>query len=139
VIIPAATPPATIRPAPGVDLSHFAGRIDPATVGRPADGEHRPTFVDRVDISPVGEAEWAGFELGCNGFAVVGPAHYSPAELAAFHRGHAAGFKAYEEAEAAEWQEELERQDEAFGDPADRFHDVEVIEARGAVEARRER
>jgi hypothetical protein len=136
-LIPITPPAVEGRPvAPGIDLSHFAGRIDPASVASPAEGP-RPTFEDAVTISPAGEVEWLGFELGCNGFAVVGPAHYSAAELEAFMRGHAAGFAAYEEAEAAGWQEEQDRQDEAFGDPADRIPDVEVIEARGVIEARR--
>src|SRR4051794_19496188 len=91
--------------------------------------EPRPTYEDVVSIGPIAGAEWAGFELGCNGLAVVGPAHYTPEEQAAFRRGHAAGLKAYEEAEAANWD-----LDDA---PADWTH-AEMVRAVGCIEARAE-
>ncbi len=94
-----------------------------------------PTVEDTVTISPLAELEWLGFELGLEGEAVTGSAEYSDEERAAFERGHAAGFKAYTEEIDREYQDYLDRLEFAFGERD--VHPCEVIEAIGAVQARK--
>ena len=91
-----------------------------------AEQEHRPTFEDTVEISAIAEAEWLGFSLGVEGFAVGGPAHYTADELAAFMRGHAAGFAQYEADEFDNWNSEQERLAELYETAEDRAHQAEV-------------
>jgi hypothetical protein len=90
--------------------------------------EYRPT-VEPLRISAIMDIEWAGFCVGANGERGIGPASYSVEERAAWTRGHAEGFRAYEDSEADRWHTMQEQQAEAFGPIEDRLHPAELVRA----------
>jgi hypothetical protein len=65
--------------------------------------EPRPTDEDTVEINPLGQAEWEGHSIGSDGILGNAPAHYSLDEQAAWTRGHAVGFRMYEDEEMSRW------------------------------------
>jgi hypothetical protein len=115
------------------DKAHRRGlwRASPAASIPTIDDEASAVdLLDTVEIGPEAEAEWSGFSIGVQGIAGDPPAHQPADERAAWTRGHAAGFKAYEEAEMDHWADEMERQD-AIATPFE-----ELVEGAGVDFAR---
>lgn len=98
--------------------------------------DHRPTAGPDYTPTAWEDAYWAGFTLRLEGNGPAdAPGHFDPIRRADFLIGQVDGFLELLRREREEQfeadREADERYEAAFGDPVDRYHPAEVIEAAG--------